>query len=248
GRRPVLERLANSGRSGRKASARTVAELLSLHGGGGEGVVARASALTRERLDLGHVTHPPSYIAYVASGRRRGMAALARRFGPTFARTSRPQDGVRSSAIELDFTSAATVDRHAGPGWWKLDERGLWSHGGEGRIVVDVYDESNDLELSIVVCSSNQQTRVIEVRVNERALANVTVRPAVSTDLRLRVPAAVARRFQPMEVGFLGPPRGLGTRRGPVGIRLQRVHITPSAMSPASAPPESPSGSRRVQD
>jgi hypothetical protein len=211
-------------------------------------VVARAAALTRERLDLGHVTHPASYIAYVASGRRRGVAALARRLGPTFARTSLP-DEVRATAIDLDFTSAATVDRHAGPGWWKLDERGLWSHGGEGRIVVAVHDDnSTDLDLSIVACSSNQQTRVIEVRVNERILAKLTIRPDASTDLRLRLPAAVVRRFQPMEISFLGPSRGMGTRRGPVGVRLQRVQITPSVTSPASAPPESPSGSRRAQD
>jgi hypothetical protein len=246
-RRPLLERVAMSNGGAMLSPARSAAASLLRHGGGGEGVISRASGLARELLDLDHVSRPVAYSVYVASGRRPGIAALARRRWPALVRPSRVPSTVPAAGADLDFTSATTGDRHAGPGWWKLDELGLWSHGAEGRIVVDLtVDGEDDVELGIVACSYNQQPRPVQVRVNEKVVARVTVGPRdAPTELRVHVPADVAWRFRPMEIGFLAPPSGPRLRRGRVGVRVQRVRITPNGSLRETGLPAPPSGSPR---
>jgi hypothetical protein len=131
---------------------------------------------------------------------------------------------------ELDFRVPATSDHYAGPGWWAVDEYGLWSHGAEARVIVDVPEQSGDLELEIDARSFDSSPRCVEVRVNERVVARVEVVPGdVAREVRLRVPASVARRFRPMEIAFLAAPNATSRRRVRVGVRLLRVCVRPFA-------------------
>jgi hypothetical protein len=192
-------------------------------------VLRRARGWAGALFDIDLVARPSWYAAYAAAGRNARVASIARRISSPFVRVPVPPPGPYVFGQELDFRDSATSDHYAGPGWWTVDELGLRSHGAEARIVLDLAEHHRGVELDLDVRSSGSSERLVEVRVNERAVSRFEVPPVdVEGHVCVRVPASVVQRFQPMEIALLAARRGPRRLRGRVGVCLLRLRVRPS--------------------
>lgn len=226
----ILERVASAADGATPGLARRAVGELLRQGGGEVGVLGRTRGLVHAWLQLDLTPRPILYATYVATGCRARVAGIIRRVSGPLVRTPLRAAGAYAFGQELHFSAPTTCDHYAGPGWSAVTESGLRSHGREARLVVNLPDSGGDVDLDLTVCSDDGTSRRVELRVNERVVARVEVAPG-HRDVRVRVPATVARRFRPMELALLPAPSAWFHLRGRVGVRLLRMRLRPSGPS-----------------
>jgi hypothetical protein len=212
-RDPLAARLAGAplvGEPARQLARRAV---------GRTGLVRAATEVVRERLDLQLSPRPAVATVYALTRRPRALARQARRRGGSFVRT--PDDAAPRIAAEteLDFTRPSTLDAYGAVGWGRSEPGGATSRGAEPRLVLPLADELAGADLLLeVTLAARDRDQLVVITANEVPVARFVASVAGRCEI-VRIPAAVAGAFAPLELAFR-------TRRGAVRLRLRHLRVT----------------------
>ena len=114
------------------------------------------------------------------------------------------------------------LDRYGAVGWGRTEPAGSTTRGAEPRLVLPLDPgAAGDLIATIEVEARDGPTSVVVVA-NEVPVATCSV-GEVLTEVRVRIPSGVVRRFDRLEIALRRP--GRLRRRGPVRVRLRRLRV-----------------------
>lgn len=192
-----------------------------------------AVAVFRRRVEPGLCARPLLSAGLAMIGRPRRVEVAALRWLGPFARPPAPSP--LASGEWVDLTTAAGLDRVAGPGWsWPMPE-GAWTDGADARLALDVATPRGRALVLEFVLGDEAHTSPnpgVIVLVNGRPVAHwIFGYGPEHVPTRLEIPAWLADWCRPIDVAFRAmqpcPPstRGLapGDLRPSVQLRAVRV-------------------------
>src|SRR5262249_43168467 len=115
------------------------------------GLVDGAAGLLADRLDLALATRRAAVLSYAACLRSQRIADAWRPRVGSFVRTGGEEVPAISPGEVIDFTLAATLDRHGAVGWGRPEPGGSTTKGSEARLVLPLAPSFDGADLVVVI-------------------------------------------------------------------------------------------------